>query len=146
MITSPSDERLIVHRSVSAQIVRGEVAVRARVWSDGIEKVTLTVDGGNAEVMDALDECTWSKLWDSSRHGDGSHVLTVAAAGSNGKAATDRVTVRVHRRGEYRPPVRRSIDYENALGEWPEKHILGTQLGPNENGRKWPSRRGHAPR
>ena len=27
------------------------------------------------------------------------------------------------------------------IGEWPEKHILGTQPGPNENGRHWPSRR-----
>jgi 3',5'-cyclic-AMP phosphodiesterase len=25
----------------------------------------------------------------------------------------------------------------DALGLWPEKHILGTQLGPNRNGRQW---------
>ena len=38
-------------------------------------------------------------------------------------------------------PARRPVDYENALGEWPEKHILGTQLGPNENGHPWPPHR-----
>jgi 3',5'-cyclic-AMP phosphodiesterase len=26
---------------------------------------------------------------------------------------------------------------DGGIGAWPEKHILGTQLGPNKNGRKW---------
>ncbi|QIE26582.1 hypothetical protein SBC1_41420 (plasmid) [Caballeronia sp. SBC1] len=25
----------------------------------------------------------------------------------------------------------------DAVGAWEEKHIVGTQLGPNRNGRKW---------
>ncbi|MGI3779129.1 MAG: hypothetical protein ACRYGC_17705 [Janthinobacterium lividum] len=25
----------------------------------------------------------------------------------------------------------------HALAAWPERHLLGTQLGPNRNGRKW---------
>lgn len=25
----------------------------------------------------------------------------------------------------------------NAVGVWPDKGIVGTQLGPNENGRQW---------
>jgi Icc protein len=25
----------------------------------------------------------------------------------------------------------------DTIGAWPEKHIPGTQLGPNRNGRKW---------
>ncbi|MGA7807689.1 MAG: metallophosphoesterase, partial [Bradyrhizobium sp.] len=25
----------------------------------------------------------------------------------------------------------------NSIGAWPERHLLGTQLGPNRNGRKW---------
>jgi hypothetical protein len=41
----------------------------------------------------------------------------------------------------YSAPPRYAIDYKNAIGAWPEKHILGTQLGPSENGRHWPSRR-----
>ena len=24
-----------------------------------------------------------------------------------------------------------------SIGAWPERHLLGTQLGPNSNGRKW---------
>jgi hypothetical protein len=29
------------------------------------------------------------------------------------------------------------IDHENAIGEWRERGLLGTQLGPNKNGKKW---------
>jgi 3',5'-cyclic-AMP phosphodiesterase len=25
----------------------------------------------------------------------------------------------------------------NSIGAWPERHLFGTQLGPNRNGRKW---------
>ena len=28
-------------------------------------------------------------------------------------------------------------DQDNALGAWPEHGLLGTQLGPNKNGRQW---------
>jgi len=34
-----------------------------------------------------------------------------------------------------------TLDDHTWAGEWPEKHIFGSQLGPNENGRHWPSRR-----
>jgi Icc protein len=26
---------------------------------------------------------------------------------------------------------------DGSIGAWPERHLLGTQLGPNRNGRKW---------
>lgn len=29
------------------------------------------------------------------------------------------------------------VDYENAIGEWRDRGLLGTQLGPNKNGKKW---------
>jgi 3',5'-cyclic-AMP phosphodiesterase len=29
------------------------------------------------------------------------------------------------------------VDQNNAVGEWKERGILGNQLGPNKNGRKW---------
>ena len=28
-------------------------------------------------------------------------------------------------------------DQDNALEAWPERGLLGTQLGPNKNGRQW---------
>jgi Icc protein len=39
--------------------------------------------------------------------------------------------------GRYAAPPRRPGDHTNAIGAYLEKGILGTQLGPNKNGRKW---------
>lgn len=84
----------------------------------------MAIDGHEAGALRAIDHCTWAADWDSTQIADGEHLLTVTASSRTGNA-TDRITVLV-----------------NQLGEWREKHILGTQLGPNENGRHWPSRRG----
>ncbi|WP_331295115.1 hypothetical protein [Methylobacterium hispanicum] len=36
------------------------------------------------------------------------------------------------------PPVSKGVGSDaDALGSWPEKGLLGTQLGPNRNGRHW---------
>jgi hypothetical protein len=66
----------------------------------------MSVDGGKTKRMDILDECTWGMIWDSAQ--------TAAAVSSDS-------------------PVRHAVDYENALGQWRDKHILEIQLGPNEN-------------
>ncbi len=139
LITSPADERLIVDSSNPAQLVRGTVQVRARVWGDGIQEVTMALDGSVVRPMAALKDCTWAADWDSTQLPDGPHVLSVTASTSTAKG-NDRITVLVNQRGEFQPPPRHATDYENAVGEWRDKHILGTQLGPNENGRHWPSR------
>jgi Icc protein len=141
MITTPSDERLMPD---SAQPARGLIPVRARVWGDRINRVSMSIHNGEAQEMEPLDDVTWSTLLDSARFPNGSHPLTVHVETEDGEIAQDRITIRVDQRSDYKPPRRRTIraiDYENVLGEWPEKHILGTQLGPNENGRKWPPRK-----
>ena len=139
MVTSPADCRLITDPRSPTQVERGPIQVRARVWGPSIAKVTIESDGGNAP-MKSLDESTWSADW-GTRLSNGLHVLTVTALAADGRSGRDSITVLVDRDGRYEPPPRRDVDYENALGAWPEKHILGTQLGPNENGRHWPSRR-----
>ncbi len=88
-----------------------------------------------------LDDCTWAKEWGSTESIDGSRVITVTAQSRTGQIAIEKINVYSNQQGRYQVPTRNVLDYENALGEWPEKHILGTELGPNENGRHWPSRR-----
>lgn len=139
-ITSPADRRLIIDPSSPAQVVRGAVQVRARVWGDGVREVTMSLDDGELRSMDLLDECTWTAVWDSPQIADGQHSVTVRAATCDGQTGADRIEVLVSRHGAYQPPPRFPVDYENAVGAWPDKSILGTQLGPNENGRHWPSR------
>jgi Icc protein len=132
--------RLIVDAANPAQVVRGRVRVGARIWGERIEHVTMAIDGNPVQSLNATGGCTWVTEWDSTRARDGTHVLSVAATVATSQT-TDSISILVNQRGVYTPSVRHALDYENTLGEWPDKHILGTQLGPNENGRHWPSRR-----
>lgn len=138
MVTSPADERLIVDERNPAQVVRGAVQVRARVWGNSVEDVTLSINDGTGVAMEAMDGCTWGAVWDTDRMKNGLQMLRVRARTSDGRTADDCIRAWVDREGTYEAPARRDVDYENAFGAWPEKHILGTQLGPNENGHAWP--------
>jgi hypothetical protein len=61
--------------------------------------------------------------------------LTVRISDSAGNS--DAETIRVAS-GSYRTPQRKADGSDaDAVGAWPEKLIVGTQLGPNRNGKKW---------
>ncbi len=141
MITSPSDQRLIVTPACSSQIVRGTIEVRARVWGADIKSVGLRIGDGPTQQMACGVDATWSTEWDSTRVPDGLHLLTVRAQPRSKECAEDKILALVMQEGVYPSAKRKLGDHENALGAWPEKHILGTQLGPNKNGRAWASRR-----
>jgi len=141
MITSPSDHRLIVNPTCRSEVVSGRVEVRARVWGSEIESVTLHLDDGRVEQMSRGEYAIWSSDLDSTQLSDGVHPFIVRAHTTSGSHAEDKILVLVRQDGKYCASRRKLVDYENAFGAWPEKHILGTQLGPNENGRAWPSRR-----
>jgi hypothetical protein len=100
----------------------------------------MALDGNPVQALNAIGARTWGADWDSTQVADGTHLLSVSATAAAGET-TGRITILVNQRGAYTPPVRHAVDYENAMGEWPDKHILGTQFGPNENGHHWPSRR-----
>jgi Icc protein len=137
MITSPADERLIINPDDSQQVIRGALQVRARAWGECIESVTISIDGAAAISMNALGDGVWSRTWTAGSFPDGSHTVTVEAKCSDGRSTSDRIMMLVQRHGDYTAPARHHVDYENVVGAWPEKHILGTQLGPNENGHPW---------
>ena len=50
MIPSPADQRLIIEPANAAQVVRGPIQVRARVWGEAIETVTIPLEHGKAEL------------------------------------------------------------------------------------------------
>jgi hypothetical protein len=141
MITSPSDHRLIVNPACRSQVVSGSVEVRARVWGSEIESVTLHWEDGRVEEMSRGEYAIWSSDLDSKQLSDGVHPFIVRAHTTSGRLAEDKILVLVRQDGKYDSCPRKLVDYENAFDAWPEKHILGTQLGPNENGHGWPSRR-----
>lgn len=46
--------------------------------------------------------------------------------------------LRVARSGDFSLGARHADGSDrDSVGAWPEKHLLGTQLGPNRNGKKW---------
>ncbi len=145
MITSPADHRLITDLDRQRQVVRGPSSVRARAWDGrGIASVTCSIDDSAPREMQRVEDGYWELHWNASELSDGSHGLRVEAKTSDGDSAEDEITILLGESGLSALPSRHVVDYENALGPWPQKGILGTQLGPNENGIKgpWPSWRG----
>jgi 3',5'-cyclic-AMP phosphodiesterase len=65
---------------------------------------------------------------------EGVHSLVVSVEDDSGNVATDEFRVAS---GKLMERERAERDQDNALEAWPEHGLLGTQLGPNKNGKKW---------
>ena len=130
VITSPSDERLLTRSSESPQ---GTLTVRAKFWGD-VKAVNATAAlNGQLFPMKRVDD---SQVWEAevpTPH-EGVHSLQVSFEDECRNVASDEIRIAVGQRME-RQSVER--DQDNALEAWPEHGLLGTQLGPNKNGKKW---------
>jgi hypothetical protein len=134
LITSPADRRLVTNPESADQVVHGQFDVRALAWSsDGITECSCRIDHG---PWLAMSQGSGTPIWQCGRDApDRDFDLTVRATDTIGNSDTE--TIRVAG-GSYRAPQRTANGSDaDAIGAWPEKHILGTQLGPNRNGRKW---------
>jgi len=130
MITSPSDERLLTKSSAPTQ---GTLKVRAKFWGDAeAVKATAHLDG-RVVPMKRVDN---SHVWEAEvpSHREGTQLLNVSAEDADGNVATDEIRVAS---GIPTQQSRADRDQDNALEAWPEHGLLGTQLGPNKNGKKW---------
>lgn len=130
MITSPADEKLITRPGSARHVIRGTVIIRAKVWG-GTDRaslhVTCTVDRAPARSM----TCTrgiWQCDWNSRELADGTHRISVRAVYEE-REVSDEISVLVNQSGRSTPPARSTLDYENAIGAYPSKGILGAQLG-----------------
>ena len=130
MITSPGDERLLTR---SSERIQGHLKVRAKFWGESeVVKMTARFDGQDVSMQRVGKSQVWEA--DVSASHKGVYALTVPAEDQRGKIATDEIRVAIgHRAGQDRMP----RDQENVLQPWPEHGLLGTQLGPNKNGKKW---------
>jgi len=140
LITSPADYRLIVDPTRDDQTPRGAFTVRAKVFGQDVDRVILTLDNQPAVAMAPVAGSIglWSAEVD--RVGDGRHKLAVTTAASTGESDSDSIeievseTARTTREGLKPTPG----DHVHSIGAWPERGLLGTQLGPNKNGTiKW---------
>lgn len=134
LITSPADRRLVIDAGSPHQIVRGRCRVRALVFgASEIAACSCRIDDGDpvAMVWDEEDAC-WST---SIPAPDDAFRLTVEATDEIGRSDAETIEVAT----SVDETVTRHADGSDAdaIGSWAEKGLLGTQLGPNRNGRKW---------
>jgi hypothetical protein len=76
---------------------------------------------------------------DVSDASDGEHKVRVRAFGPNGAEDTDEIEVLVSAQSAaQRPPLKYKPGHDvHSVGAWTSHGVLGSQLGPNKNGKKW---------
>lgn len=131
-VTQPIDDRLRTTRTRS-HVDHDALTVRAKVWSPtpisevsarvGIERVRLTTRDG----------VLWTGHISPATPSEGVRKLEFAASDEHGTNFGSAISLSHNERLS----TRKAVDQENAIGEWKERGLLGTQLGPNKNGRKW---------
>lgn len=132
-ITSPEDERLLTERTVS-QGRSNRLAIHAKVWSaNPVESVSAHV-GESQSTLTSDDGLFWTGEINTSSLPDGTYELRVSATDSSGSRMDSAIRVVI---GEWMRPEFAQVDQDNAIGAWTERGLLGTQLGPNKNGKKW---------
>ena len=130
LITHPTDRRLATATSRG----RGPgPVVRVKVLGDApLASVDMRVDRGDWTPMRPVPNGV--ALWEASAGGDAGRIA-VRARDANGREDEDEIEPA----GPGSEPPNRRADGSDAdrVGAWPERGILGTQLGPNRNGRQW---------
>lgn len=128
-ITSPADHRLAIKSDLPGHGACDQV--RASAWgASPIARAEFRIDGGAWHPMaDAGDGLFSAPLSPPA----GAFVLSVRVSDRAGGEDTDSIRVAPDAPGD-----RLSTGSDaGSIGAWPERHLLGTQLGPNRNGRKW---------
>ncbi|MFM0238899.1 metallophosphoesterase [Paraburkholderia phytofirmans] len=134
MITSPADRRLVTRPYLLNQVPSGQACIRVKAWSaSGIRSVDCRIGDGEWQPMVFAES---ERLWTlNCAIPDGPCPIVVRAtdrAGSTGFDSIEATSI-FDEDGE------RHADGSDrdTIGAWEEKHLMGTQLGPNRNGRKW---------
>jgi predicted phosphodiesterase len=135
MITLPSDERFLTDPALPGHTQDQEILIRAKAWGKvPIRRVVASFEGRSVELFPIAGSRAWQGSIVRGGKPDDSYALTVVAEDASGEKAEDRIRMVL---GAFTPPQRSTRDQDNAIEAWPERGLLGTQLGPNKNGRKW---------
>lgn len=137
MITSPGDERLMTDSALASLHKTGSLRVRAKVWSRSpIQLVNAQLPGQQVDLENIPGTAVWEGELSTGHLGAGVYPLYVYAEDEDERASEDIVHVPIGC-ATGAPRERAQRDQDNAIWAWPEHGLLGTQLGPNKNGRKW---------
>lgn len=147
LITAPADRRLRLHDH-GRPPCHGAEGPPENARADGTEIRAIVL--GSA----AITRCEYSLdggPWQPMQAGDGDRRYRAPLDGPPCASCARRIAVRaldaeggtdedaVEPAGPHvPPPVSKGIGSDaDAVGAWPEKGLIGTQLGPNRNGRQW---------
>ena len=139
MITSPADHRLLTDVTQPDQVVEGRFTVMARVWgAAGTTACRCRIDDGPWIDMHHGVNCgEWERSAQVPPAQAPSRQFTITVEATDGIEGTNSDRIVVATSG-YRPPDRTADGSDaDSLDAWPERHLLGTRLGPNRNGRQW---------
>lgn len=129
LVTHPADVLLTTRRSRGADLAE----VRARVLSDvPLRSVMLRADDGPALPMQPVPG--QPGLFRAVLDGRADRIA-VQARDASGRSDED--VVEPAPAGYAMPRTAADGSDKDAIGAWPGKGIVGGQLGPNRNGRKW---------
>jgi Icc protein len=127
MITSPADRRLMTgpHQEGAS------CAIRASAFGAApIAEATFKINDGQWHPMDGGDGGLFSA---NTVLPDRSFRLSVRVTDQDRHQDIDTVEVSRSQANARKP----TGSDASSVGAWPERHLLGTRLGPNRNGRKW---------
>jgi len=137
VVTSPSDERLLTKSDETGRTADDNLHVRAKIWGNArIDHVQASLEQQDVQLRQVPGSQVWDGRLPTAGVPDGIYPLRVTAEDVNGKTAEDVICVLV---GTAAAPHRKRFerDQDNALSAWAEHGLLGTQLGPNKNGKEW---------
>lgn len=132
-ITQPEDERLLTERTAHV-VFPGKLPVHAKIWSSQPVQEVFARIGELQTKLTSDDGVFWMGALDAGALHAGIHELQVTARDEAGKRLTSAIRLRL---GAWPARTFSEVDQENAIGQWSERGLLGTQLGPNKNGKKW---------
>ncbi|ACD20388.1 metallophosphoesterase [Paraburkholderia phytofirmans PsJN] len=134
MITSPADRRLVTRPYLLNQVPSGQACIRVKAWSaSGIRSVDCRIGDGEWQPMVFAES---ERLWTlNCAIPDGACPIVVRATDRAGSSGFDSIEAT----STFDEDRERHADGSDrdTIGAWEEKHLMGTQLGPNRNGRKW---------
>lgn len=131
MITKPADRRLMIDSPSPRGEGRAAFTIRAAAWgAAAISEAEFRIDDGGWLPMQREDDGLFIA---SPALPDRTIALSVRVTDAHGQADTDTIEV-APRDGAARASTGSDA---GSIGAWPARHLFGTQLGPNRNGRKW---------
>jgi Icc protein len=128
MITSPADRRLMTSPH---QVAGASCTIRASAFGAvPIAEAAFRIDDGEWHPMHGGDGGLFGA---TSAVPDRQFRLSVRVTDQDRHQDIDTIEVSRSQANTRKP----TGSDAGSVGAWPERHLLGTQLGPNRNGRKW---------